>query len=406
MVFQDISNPYNLNEFSKKKSAANLLDRFFSFLIDYLVISPFVIFLMYSIYSNGFKFWKSNPMAPENDLFILIIALSYILCFSLIQSWFIAIWNATPGQYFLKVRIDFHESDNLIFFRALSRQISFWISFLFFGIPFLSMMTNRTRRTFYDRVGDTSVITKKNEFDFFSYDKEYRYWQSFMATLVLFLGFLTSALIWKYYSKLVQRSASFYVLKDKSFFCEELKNLNMNERLQVAVALNLSNQLSDNCLDKEADFVLWKQKISDYSLAYYAKSLTTADREKEKSYLKQSCAGQNTNEYSSLSFGCKIAYSFLNNQIEELYAELNEEEFLAVSLKYELSLILSKASDIDVNFAKIEKFNSLKLIKKYQVMEMLTRNVKGASGGRAPASFNFDADFSYNDEIINLIEGL
>ena len=108
-----------------------------------------------------------------------------------------------------------------------------------------------------------------------------------MATMVVFVGLLFTAYVWKNYSKVVQRVASFADLQDKSFFCEDLKALSLDERLSVAVALNLADQLSDECLDKESDFVLWKQRKSDYSLAYYAKSLTVEDTKKEKTYLNK-----------------------------------------------------------------------------------------------------------------------
>lgn len=406
MVFRDISSSFELNTLNQKKSTAHLLDRFFSFLIDYLVISPFVLFLLYTTFSNGFNFWKSNPTAPENDLFVLILAFSYVLYFCLIQSFFIVLWRATPGQYFLKIRIEFHESDDLIFLRTFFRQVAFWFSFLFLGIPFLSMMTNKNRRTFYDRIGDVSVVSTKNEADFFTFEKEYKYWQSFIATLVLFVGFLISALIWKTYSKVVQRNLSFAVLQEKSFFCEELKNVNIDERLQVAIALNLTNQLADSCLDHEADFVLWKQKKSDYSLAYYAKSLTTTDDDKEIIYLKQSCYGQNTDDFASLPLGCKISYSFLNNKIEKLYSELNSDDFLNASLKYELSLLLKKsgADEIESNFAKIEKYNAIKSIKKYQIIEMLSQNKRLKD--RTPANMQDKNIQSGDAKIINLVEGL
>lgn len=406
MVFRDISSSFELNNLNQKKSAAHLMDRFFSFLIDYLVISPFVLFLLYLTFSNGFIFWKSNPMAPENELFFVILSFGYILYFCLIQGFFITLWKATPGQYFLKIKIEFNESDDLIFIRAFFRQMAFWVSFLFLGIPFLSMLTNKKRRTFYDRIGDVSVVSTKNEVDFFTFEKEYKYWQSFMATLVLFVGFLASAFIWKTYSKVVQRNLSFSALQEKLFFCEELENVNSNERLQMAIALNLTNQLTDICLDREADFVLWKQKKSDYSLAYYAKSLTTNDNEKEISYLKQACYGQNTDKFSSLSLGCKISYSFLNNKTEELYSDLNDDNFLNASLKYELSLILKKSEEIESNFAKIEKYNSIKSVKKYQIIEMLPKSIRPTVSERAPAGMKSVNTSDDNTKIINLIEEL
>jgi uncharacterized RDD family membrane protein YckC len=403
MVYQDISKPVDLNQLGCKKSTANLMDRFFSFLIDYFVISPFVFFLLYTTFNNGFNFLKSNPTAPENDLFFWILAATYILYFSLIQSLFVAVWRATPGQFFLKVRIEFNETQNIIFLRTFLRQLGFWFSFLFLGLPFLSVMTNKARRTFYDRISDTYIVSTKEEENssYLSFENEFKYWQSFMATMVVFVGLLFTAYVWKNYSKVVQRVASFADLQDKSFFCEDLKALSLDERLSVAVALNLADQLSDECLDKESDFVLWKQRKSDYSLAYYAKSLTVEDTKKEKTYLKQACSGQNVNNFQALTTGCKLAYSFLNNKFEVLYQDLDAETFLTASLKYELSLNLDKSEDVEANLATIDKFNSFKIIKKYQVIEMLSQ--QAATEGRAPASNGSNVELESHKKILDLI---
>lgn len=406
MVFHDIGNSFELNQLNQKKSVADVMDRFFSFLIDYLVISPFVLFLLYSTFNNGFNFWKQHPAAPENELFVIIFSIGFVIYFCLLQSLFIALWRATPGQYFLKVRIDFHESEDLIFLRAMLRQISFWLSFLLLGVPFLAIMTTMRRRTFYDRIGDVSVVSTKNEKSRTSFDSEFRYWQSFMATLIVFVGFLFSALIWKNYSKIVVRSASFAFLKEKRYFCEELEKVTLEQRLEVAVALNFAGQLSDACLDREADFVLWKQKVSDYSLAYYAKSLTAEDSTQEKNYLNQACAGQNTEEFSGLSVGCQIAFSTLTGETGRLYDELNGEGFLNDAMKYEMGLVLGKTEDLKTNFARLEKYNSLKLIKKYQIIEILTQNLNAKEGPeRGPASSQ-PTGGSQHDKLLDLIEAL
>lgn len=402
MVFPDIGDPFELNNLNQKKSTASLMDRFFSFLIDYLVISPFVLFLLYTTFNNGFHFWKQNPTAPENEQFFIIFSIGYVVYFCLIQSLFITLWRATPGQYFLKIRFDFHESNDLIFLRAFARQFSFWLSFALLGIPFLSVMTNRKRRTFYDRIGDVSMVSTKNEVQNSTYESEYRYWQSFVATLIVFVGFLFTALVWKNYSKIVSRSASFVVMNDKKYFCSELDTVAIDERLSVAVALNFAGQLSDSCLDREADFVLWKQKYPDFSLAYYAKSLTAEDAAREKNYHEESCAGQNTADFASLTIGCKLSYSFLSGDMDRLYSALNEDNFLSEGMKYELGIILEKSEDQGDNFAKIEKYNSLKAIRKYQVVEMLSRATPGA--GRSPASDNTRPE--QNEKLIDLIEGL
>lgn len=400
MVYFDISQNQDDQEL-KKKSSAHLMDRFFSFVIDYLVISPFVLFLLYLTFGSEFTYWKRFNTTPEGYNFLTILSISYVTYFSLIQSFFIYIWRATPGQFFLKIQMEFQESDSLIFLRALSRQISFWFSFAVLGIPFIEMLTQKSRRTFYDRIGDVQVLSLKQEDNVFSFEKEYKYWQSFLATIVLFISFLASTLIWGQYKKVVSRQASYSSYEAQGYFCKELEGIKADERLQYAIGLNLVDQLSDDCLDREADFALWKEKKSSYSLAYYAKSLTTKTTEKESLYLQQACSGEDTNKFSSLTQGCKIAQSFLNDNMSDLYAGLNQNDFLSDLLRYELSIVLNKRDDVQLNFAKLEKHNGSKTVKKYQALEMISHRSSQLSK-RLPAAVPKSLD-SQTEKLIKLI---
>lgn len=384
MVFQDI----NYSQFQvpeKNIHPAKIIDRIFSFVIDYLVISPFVMFTLYLVFNNGFVFAKNNPMAPENDFFYILMAVSFLALFSIVQLIFVEIWQATPGQYFLKIRFEFEEVDSLSMVRLYFRQVLFWFSFLFLGIPFLSVLTNKRRRTFYDQVANVSVVTSKAEAVVFNFENEFKYWRALVATLTVFFIFLLSSFVWTNYKQIVGRAGSFALLQEQKFFCEGLESFEYGKRLEAAVALNLVNQLSDECLDREADFVLWKQKYDNYSMAYYAKSLTTAEAEKETKYLAKACEGQ-IGENAEAPLGCKLAKAFSEGHFEELYGELNEESLLNDVLKYEVALKLEKTEEAAANFDKLTRYNNLKPMRKYQLIEMLSEGDVEAEPTREPAS--------------------
>lgn len=373
MVYYDINQSSEVTKSQKTATPALIIDRVFSFVIDYLVISPFVMFALYFSFNNGFLFAKTNPTAPENAVFYVLMAICYFLLFALFQTFFISRWQATPGQYFLKIKFELEEDDSLILIRVFFRQLLFWVSFVMFCIPFLSVMTNQRRRTFYDQLADVSVVSNKEETQLFTFELEYRYWRALMGTLTLFFVFLFSAFIWTNYDKIVNRSGSFAALKQQGFFCEEIEDVELSNRLETAVALNLVNQLSDKCLNHEADFVLWKQKFNNYSLAYYAKSLTTDDSKKEKKYLAQACDGQNTAAFENLSLACKIARSFANQDFEKLYTSIKADQgLLADVLKYELANTLGKKEAALENFNSLTQYNDIKPLRKYQILEILT----------------------------------
>ena len=374
MVYSDINQSSPVTNKSEKTPAL-IIDRVFSFLIDYLVLSPFVMFILYFTFNNGFLFAKTNPTAPENSVFYILMALCYFTLFALFQTVFIGYWKATPGQYFLKIKFELDEDDSLSLLRMFFRQILFWLSFAMLGLPFLSVMTNKRRRTFYDQVADVSVVSEKKETQLFSFELEFRYWRALMGTLTFFFTFLFSAFIWINYDKIVSRSGSFAAYKEIGFFCEEIKEVELATRLETAVALNLVNQLSDECLDHEADFVLWKQKAKDYSLAYYAKSLTTEDASKEKKYLAQACDGQEALSFENLSLACKVAHSFAAQEYEKLYNSLQSLNGVFIDvLKYELANALGKQQAASENFNALAQYNDIKPMKKYQILEILTRS--------------------------------
>lgn len=397
MVYQDISgadSEKNKNSFTE---SPNTFDRFFSFLIDYLVLSPFVIFGVYLLFKDGLLFWKLHPEAPEQNSLLFLLVLGYVSLFSLFQAIFITLFQATPGQYYLKIQIQFESNTSLIFLRAFCRQIGFWLSALFLGLPLLAVLFHNQRKTFYERWADCRLVSLKKHNKVFSFELENKYWQSLFATLTLFLTALFISVVWLKYEKIVQRTASFKALEKNNFFCKELKDVQLSGRLSMAVAMNLVGQLSDSCLDKEADFVLWKDKTADISLAYYAKSLTEESTEKEKKYLTQACESEkDIVEIKKLSMGCLLARSFLNAEFEELYAELsNRRELLSDTMRYELTDLIDKGEQRDKNYAKLERYDSHKLYKKYLLTEELLPEQKNT---RSPASDETDGENKNHQE--------
>lgn len=378
MVYRDISQDVELNEIGHPASSADLLDRFFSFLIDYFVISPFVMFFLYITLQNGFYFLKMNPLAPENALFQMLAAVCYVLLFALVQTCFVGLWKATPGQYFLKLRFETDQSMATLQFRVFFRQILVWVSFLFLGLPFLSMLTNKKRRTFYDQMADVSVVTsKKDQAPKFSFEIEHKYWQALLVTLSLFLGSLFVALLMSQYSGIVNRVASFKEFQNRSFFCTQLNQVDQSERLETAIALNLVDQLSDECLDREADFVLWRQKEKDMNLAYWAKSLTAREAEKEKQYQQKVCQSPSTADKRDIaSQACDLSQAFTQNKFAELIPNLREDSLLGLVLKYELIQIVDsqtgQAHDTTALLGEIEKYRDIKPVRKYLITEMLS----------------------------------
>lgn len=413
MVIEDFNFTKRNNPIETSR-AASLLDRFFSFVIDYFVISPFVIFFLYLSYTEGFRFWKAQPQSLESTYFVLILAISYVFYFSLIQSFFIYWKGATPGQFYLKVRIQLNDGDSLAFLRVLTRQVLFWASFLLLGLPLLALLTNSRRRTFYDRVADVEVQSNLEQpAEVF---EEPRYWQAFVGTLTLFCGFLCAAWLWQSYDKVAKRSFSFQAALRSGLpseaFCSELGELRYLERLETAIALNWVGELSDECLRKEADFVLWSVPSPELeSLAYYAKSLLTNEPSIEKKYLKQACAGAEQN--SERSYGCQVAQAFLDADLQSFLESPQKNNILDQVLRYEHLVLRGEYRRSAQEFKRLSEVSpairELKIFKKYHLKEFLVQ-YGHFDNGRKPASEPFGSagqtgiNKEFIDAVINRLE--
>lgn len=382
MVYPDIYS--NKNEAAESEniqsSIASIPDRCFSFLIDYLVISPFVSFLMYIFYKNEILYWKMNPIAPEKKSILFILVISYVLLFSFFQTLFILYNRATPGQYYLKLFVHFETKASSFLLIIFLRQILFWFSFLFLGIPWLYMLANKKQNAFYEKITDSVVLSKKRIFSktFFS-SVEHQFWNAFAHTMTLFLIFIFSGFFYYSLESIEQRTASYNLYEKQNHFCSEIKNVVDSSRLQLAIALNLAGQLSDTCLDKEADFVLWKLKSDEISLAYYAKSLTEKNKDLEGKYLQQACLDYSShlnNTKENYSLGCQLATAKFPqstdlklNQLAQSLSKNND--LLARVIDYEIAVKLNIQDQIIPRLSKLKKFEDHLLIKKYILSEIV-----------------------------------
>ena len=434
MVYVDLSeaenstqNPSDLRgagqtfpELKKGFFRASLTDRLFSFLLDYLILTPLVSFLLLLGFKKEFTIWNENSLTAENQPLFILLACSFLISFSLLQSFFIYFWEATPGQYFLKLRTQNLQNSELNFFKIMIRQLGFWISISFLGLPWLGVLTDPIQRTFYDKLSDTRVVSLKSEQFYFNFEFEIKYWRAFLATVIVFFSFILAAVGWQHHQKIKNAVYSFQQMKSEQFFCDELKSVQLLQRLQTAIALNLVGQLSDRCVDKEADFVLWKMNNPELkSLAYYAKSITESDADHEQDYLRQACA-----EKENQFLGCELAAAFLNYDFNHLYSVLGsknqEKTFLVSTFRYELGLILEQKSDEKNNFQKLKAFDTHDQVKKYLLSEILSRTLTSSQTarrssnralGRRPASSSDEVlapasreDLQYAQKLIQNIQ--
>lgn len=334
MVFPDFFNQKLMSDSENKKLiAASAFDRFFSVLLDYSIITPLVAFLI-------FPFFKYL-------LFIQSLILSAVLI-SLIQSLFIYRYSATPGQKILKLSIKYSDYKNN-FLRIWCRQISFFISFLFLGLPFVSVLIHKDQKTWYDLMTDSQVISHKqglqNQF----------FLQGLNVKQILLISNLrTIGIICIFFSLLIMlfKSNDYHIQKIKTpetslknnefkiiknLKCDTYDDKNLVSNLKKSLALNILNLTSNECVILSADQIFYDKKINskghtiDQAMAYFAKyyiCTKTNDIRTAANYFKKACSEKNptdlckvTNLISTLPKESKRDVASVKNNDSEILGQ-------------------------------------------------------------------------------------
>lgn len=381
MVYQDISSENtktSINPGDEKKSAS-FFQRLLAVIIDYFIFTPVVSFLIVVFFSSGLRLYKQFPNSPEADLILLQCGFFFVFLFTFFQSLFICYAKATPGQLFTKTYVDFRNPDFSLLLQSWLRQMGFFISIALLGVPFIAVFYHPKRQAFYERLTESRVLTLTDAFSvpLLFGEKERRYLGAGVATFFLFtlgLGLLT---LKNNYNQSVNAAITYenirQVVQDKLKKCQELKDVKQQNRLKMAIALNMVGVLSDQCLDSEADFVLWHTFAKNneeldpsynHSMAYLAKYMTAQTLEDEDHYAKAACS-------SPQDRGCQLAQAFQTKSYNDFLAYLStqKKDFLTDTLKYEISLLAKKPTE-DL-LKNLEDYSSHKFVSKYLVLEEL-----------------------------------
>lgn len=396
MVYPSLSDDNNSFLKSNEPVLASVFQRLLSVMLDYFILSPVISFIVVIMFSDGLKLYQQFPDSKESLSIFLQIGMGFVFMFTFLQALFISMAGGTPGQLFTKIFVQFdlvsgqnNEYNQIdIFFRAWLRQIGFVFSIFCMGLPFAAILYHPKRRAIYERMTESSVKTfVKNPVHILNWGvAEKRYVSVFASTFFIFCLGIGVFSFHSMYQKTLASNLTYTDLNKVGHFCSELDSIKQENRLNVAAAMSLAGQLSDRCLNLEADFVLWRDYSSGSqnpkSLAYFAKYLTATDEDTELEYLSQTCAQDTGSE------ACQIAEAFKGGNFQELLNQkrLKETNLLNAVLKYEITKFLK--SDVESSLEDVETYATFKLVKKYIVNEKLSLLGQRSSkdSGRRPAS--------------------
>lgn len=356
MVIPDLSAP-EVKPHHKLASAtpiASVLDRALALLLDFLIFSPVVSLLIAGLVRQTKTYFLLNGESQEGFVAAGLVFLAVAFLTILLQSVFLYYWQATPGQFFMQIRVVSYPQgqERLSLNQCVLRSLMWCSGFFLLTIPFLEVLSHPLRRAFHERASDTLAITLKKNPDEGPYPLESRFLSSWMRMSYLFLLLFGVIAFFKTYHSLL--AGDYKELKDhSSLYCKEMKTPELvgAERLDAALSLFLLNAISPECLEKEAEASLWGDPVNSQELAYLAKFFISEGDAQEK-YLEKVCE-------KATSSSCQVAHF--------VHDEGNLEDLAAI----DSSLWVTRVLLSDEKFSARDYSGSLALIQDLQKVPAL-----------------------------------
>lgn len=387
MVFKDLSAPDHQPSVKKSNSVpvAFVADRFVALMLDFLIFSPVISLFTAGMVRETKTQFLLDAQSLDGALGALLTVLVVFCLVTFLQSLFLYFWQATPGQLFMQMRvISYPQSRHrLVYSQCLVRSLSWSFSFLFLALPFLEVLSHPLRRAFPDRASDTLVVTLKKDHDDGPVEMESRFISSWLRMSFLFLALIGVLVFFKAWQSL--RNVNFGATTAQMSSCREIQGTSHSgvARLDAALALFLLDEISVECLEKEAEAALWGDPVNSQPLGYLAKYLVTEGQE-QKEYYARSCEDRST---------CTLA-RYLAEEGKAQDLELADSQLVVTQfLKSEEMYLAGDFAGSLKLIKELQKNSTLKegLEKRYVRSVWALRESQDVSyKGRAPASVNVE----------------
>lgn len=292
MVFPDLSAPESVENTNShvQYPLAKPLDRSAAFVLDFLIFYPVIGFLLAGLSQQIKRIFLVSPNSADGLTAFALLLMAATVLVALFQTLFLLSFKGTPGMLFMQLRLrDFHDSEkSLTFYQCFLRSFVWVFSSFFAGIPFLEIFGHPLRRHVADRASDTFVITLKKDYDLGPTVSQVALMQSWMKLFIvigLFNGMLLYTSAYKSFVKKTNARAVDVALDESCLVADKDSKYSNLDR---AITLYLADGLSSECLNYEADIVLWGNALENAHLAYFAKFLMSENKDKEQ-YLEKVC---------------------------------------------------------------------------------------------------------------------
>lgn len=287
MVIEDLFTP------SKKKneSTSDLVKMQIATPIDRLaaLVGEMPIFIpLLTVFLSPFRHDISvaELTGSQNQIAFAAIGMFATIALGIVvyQTFFIYFFGATPGKYFVGLRVvSVFDQSKPTLIMSLVRALSICLEICLLGFPWLACLSHPHRRVLHDRLSDTYVKCldeKKSALAPILVEKQLA--KNFQAPgWALFLLIIACAFNFWSVERKDRSIVKEFESNDK--LCSQVSFAMKNwqskvdpkpSRVRVALALFETGSVDENCLEKEALFSLWRNQDKD--LGYLAQALSHA----------------------------------------------------------------------------------------------------------------------------------
>ncbi|MBX2987075.1 MAG: RDD family protein [Bdellovibrionaceae bacterium] len=281
---------------------APVMDRLLAFLIDFLIFSPVIGLAISGLLKEIRTLLLLNPESPEAGVLwiLLVIAVVALAIFS--EALCLSLMGGSPGQRFLHLRVrSLPDQGPIDFVQALSRAALWWLS-LPWVMPLLSVYTHPLRRAFHDRASDTLVVTDRGVGDLGPLPLEREFFLSWSRMFLILVLFGATLSVLRLQDLISQRHFTQQAMSEAGELCLEVPaELAGVRRLDRVVATFLAGGADKECLDHEADLMLWSAGSAGKAFAYLAKGLAADESDVSTVYLNKACEVESKGEACALA---------------------------------------------------------------------------------------------------------
>lgn len=304
MVYQDLSDKNSPN--AQHFQIAPIADRFLAFVFDLVIFTPVFGLFMAGVFKHLELMYFVSPQSVEFLILITVAVLFGIILAILFQTLFLMWLGATPGKYFFKIRVVCvaDPKQRLRFSQAFLRSSIWAFEFLCFGIPWLEVLSEKKRRPLHDRAAGTMVSTLKVQGDNGPHVLETQFVRQVLVATSLLVLTWSIFTVGHFYELALKGDFKKSELEAEEYLCSSVtQTLGGDEnRVDKALAMYLADEISEECLASEADFVLWTPSDLEKSWAYLAKGiLKKYDPVQFEGYLQKAC------DFDEAGIPCSIA---------------------------------------------------------------------------------------------------